>query len=229
MKSILILIYITLFPISLFSIDVDPVGNNVKMGVKKFKTGDYPGSLENFRQAEKDLKDDSRIEYNKGSTYYKLNDYQSATKHFEKSLKTKDNKLKARSLYNLGNTNAKMGDKKEAIKKYLEALKYDPEFAPARKNIEILRKKEEDDKKQNKNNQDGENQGNQNQDNTVKNQNPNQNQNNFQNQNQKNLDEEQNSKMTKSEAERILESSRNDTIKRRKLKERRPEYDSMFW
>ncbi len=215
----------------LFSFDVDPVGANVKSGVKKYKSGDYYGSLENFQTAEKDLKDDSRLEFNKGNAYYKLNDFATSAKHFEKASHSEDPALKIRSLYNLGNANAKQGDKKTAIKNYLDALKIDPNFTPARQNLELLRKKEDPKQNQNENEQ---NEGEEDKQN-PQNQPPSSQQNSSKSQKKQDSsntspeEQEQNKKMTKAEAERILESSRQDNVKRRKLKERKPNYDPMFW
>jgi tetratricopeptide (TPR) repeat protein len=230
-KNIRIFLYIFFLSSGvLFSFDIDPVGTNVKSGVKKYKSGDYYGSLENFQTAEKDLKDDSRLEFNKGNAYYKLNDFATSAKYFEKASQSEDPALKIRSLYNLGNANAKQGDKKTAIKNYLDALKIDPNFIPARQNLELLRRKEDPKQNQNENEQNEE----ENKQNSP-NQPPSSNQNPSQNKKQQNSsdnsseEQDQNKKMTKSEAERILESSRQDNVKRRKLKERKPNYDPMFW
>ena len=213
---------------SIFGYDVDPVGKKVKSAVQKYKTGDYNGSLDTFNEISPELKNDERLEFNKGTTYYKLNDYPSALKHFEKSLQTNDKDLKVRTLYNMGNTHYKQGDKISAIKSYLDALNLDPNFEPARKNLELIRKKE--DKQNNNNNQNNEDE------NEEKDQNKNPNSSNNQNspkkQKPKGSDEkdpENEKKLSKAEADRILESARQDQIKRRKLKERKPDYESMFW
>ena len=149
-----LVVYFTLFVFSsLSAFDVDPVGKSVKEGVERYKSQDFQGSLESFNQAETQVKEDERLSYNKGTSYYKLNDYKLALKYFEKSALSNDKDLKLRSLYNKGNTYAKLGDKKNAIKSYMEALNTNPEFLPARKNLELLTKKEDKDQKDQKQDQ----------------------------------------------------------------------------
>ena len=126
---------------TLFAFDVDPIGKNVKEGVERYKAQNYQGSLDSFNQAESQGKEEDRLYFNKGTSYYKLNDYKVALKYFEKSATSEDKDLKLRSLYNKGNTYAKLGDKKNAIKSYMDALSANPDFLPARKNLEMLTRK----------------------------------------------------------------------------------------
>ena len=123
---------------TLFAFDVDPIGKNVKEGVERYKAQNYQGSLDSFNQAESQGKEEDRLYFNKGTSYYKLKDYKLALKYFEKSATSEDKDLKLRSLYNKGNTYAKLGDKKNAIKSYMDALSANPDFLPARKNLEML-------------------------------------------------------------------------------------------
>jgi len=145
------LVFIFLFySSSILSFDVDPVGKNVKEGVERYKAQNFQGSLDSFNQAESQGKEDDKLYFNKGTSYFKLNDYKLALKYFEKSAASDDKDLKLRSLYNKGNTYAKLGDKKNAIKAYMDALNTNPDFLPARKNLEMLTRKDNKDKQDQK-------------------------------------------------------------------------------
>ncbi|MBK9502778.1 MAG: hypothetical protein IPO06_26065 [Leptospiraceae bacterium] len=63
----------------LFAFDVDPVGKNVKEGVERYKAQNFQGSLDSFNQAESQGKEDDKLYFNKGTSYYKLNDYKLAS------------------------------------------------------------------------------------------------------------------------------------------------------
>lgn len=230
----LILIYFNCFS-SLFAFDIDPIGKRVKEGVERYKAQDFQGSLESFNQAEAQAKEDDRLFFNKGTSYYKLNDYKLALKYFEKSAMSSDRELKLRSLYNKGNAYAKLGDKKNAIKSYMEALNTDSEFLPARKNLELLTKKEEKDQKDQKQDQKKNEE-------SEKDEQKEKDQNNSTSQNKKGKSEKQNEqeeqkdrepepnkKITKEEAERILESAKQNKINRKKMTQRQPERNEVFW
>ena len=217
-RSLFVVLFLSA-SLTLSAFDVDPVGKSVKEGVERYKSQDFQGSLESFNQAESQAKEDDRLSYNKGTSYYKLNDYKLALKYFEKSALSNDKDLKLRSLYNKGNTYAKLGDKKNAIKSYMDALNTDPEFLPARKNLELLTKKEDPDKKdQDKKNSTAKNKkdksGNEKKEEKEETQ---------------NKPSESNKQITKEEAERILESAKQSKINRKKMTQRQPERNEVFW
>jgi Ca-activated chloride channel family protein len=210
---------------SLLSFDVDPVGKKVKDGVKSYKEGNYSNSLENFQKAEPTIPDDKRISYNKGTALYKMGDYKSALKQFEKSATSIDDpELKAKSLYNMGNTHLKMGDKVSAIRSYLDALSVSPDFEAAKKNLDLLHR-EQKQKKDQQEEQSGNDESKESDDTPQE--------------KQSNSMEEKkdtkkqplpaNEKMKREEAERILESARQDKIKRRKMQSKRPDRNEIFW
>ena len=223
---------------TLFAFDVDPIGKNVKEGVERYKQQDFQGSLESFNLAENQSKEDDRLSYNKGTSYYKLNDYKLALKYFEKSALTSDKDLKLRSLYNKGNTYAKLGDKKNAIKSYMDALNTDPEFLPARKNLELLSQKENKDKQDQKQDQDKQNDSDKNEKEDKEQDKKNSSANNKKDKSGKEKQKEQdsqekptesNKQITKEEAERILESAKQNKINRKKMSQRQPERNEIFW
>jgi len=219
--SLLIYFCCSLFFV-VYGIDVDPIGKEIKNGVKKYKLGDFNGALESFQRVEKEISNDPRLEFNKGTGYYKLKDYNSALEQFEKVVEKADTDLKAKAFYNLGNTYYKMGEKKKAIQEYLNALKLNPNLEQAKRNLELIRQKEE--KPSNPENQE------------QTNSQQSQNQPAFPSKKQKlnsspteELDEQTRKQISKAEAERILESNRQDKIKRKKAKSKWSNYDDVFW
>jgi len=222
---------------SIFAFDVDPVGKNVKEGVERYKSQNYQGALESFNEAESQAKEDDRLFFNKGTGYYKLNDYKLALKYFEKSALSNDKDLRVKSLYNKGNTYAKLGDKKNAIRSYLDALSSNPDFLPARKNLEMLsRKQNQEDQKQEQENKESSDDKNKSEQNKKQEQSKNkkenqQNQTSEQNENNQKdeKNKESNQKMSKEEAERILESAKQNKINRKKMNERPQDRNDIFW
>ena len=227
-KKILLVLSFIFVSGSIYSFDVDPVGKNIKEGVQKYKSGDFHGALDNFNHAEAKKEDDPRTLFNKGTAYYKLDDYKLALKYFEKAAETEDKTLKAKALYNKGNTYVKMGDKLNAVKAYSDTLSIAPEFAPARKNLELLRKKEE--KKENDSQEkekDDENEDEKDKQNGKENQDKNKKKMKKEDSGETEKEEER-KKLSKEEAERILNSTRQDNIKRRKYIQNPPKND-VFW
>lgn len=204
------------------AIDVDPVGNKVKEGVKNYRDGNFPKALDSFQKAGDGIPEDKRVYFNKGTALYKMGDYKSALSEFEKSASTKDDPdLKARSLYNMGNTYYKMGDKISAIKSYLDSLNVSPDFEPSKKNLELIQREEQNkDKKENQSKDENDKENNEK--NSSRDNSPT---------DKESSPEEmpKNEKMKREEAERILESARQDKIKRRKMQNRRPDRNEIFW
>ena len=83
-----------------------------------------------------------------------------AVDSYMKAASAGDDEIKKKSFFNLGNIYAKSGRKKEAAENYIAALKVDPEYDKARKNLEYLSMKNQNDNQDNQDNQS--NQSNQN-------------------------------------------------------------------
>lgn len=222
--SLLILFWVTT---SAMAVDVDPLGKEVKSGVRKYKQGDFNGALDSFQKVEKEMPEDPRVSFNKGAGYYKLGDFDTALEHFEKSFQKGDTELKAKSLYNMGNTYYKKGDKKRAIEHYLGALSQNPNLEQAKRNLELVRKKEEKPPQKNSQNseepekQEGDNQSSQA---GIDQKNP-----PSKKDSKSEESEEMQKQMSRKEAERIMESNRQDKIKRKKAKTKWSNYNEVFW
>ena len=154
-----------------------------------------------------------------------MGDYKSALKQFEKSAGSIDDpELKAKSLYNMGNTHLKMGDKVSAIRSYLDALSVSPDFEAAKKNLDLLHREQKQKKDQpedpsgNDDSKENEDAPQEKQSNSME-----------EKKDTKNKPLPANEKMKREEAERILESARQDKIKRRKMQSKRPDRNEIFW
>ncbi|WCL47615.1 tetratricopeptide repeat protein [Leptospira sp. GIMC2001] len=116
----------------------DPTGNSIRQGIDFFYDKNYDNAVSSFEQAEDDLPDDPRIEFNKGSVKIHDGRHSEAITHLEKSLENPDPEWKSKSYYNLGKAYSAMGQKKKALDSYRKSLEYDPINKAARKNLELL-------------------------------------------------------------------------------------------
>lgn len=239
MKYLLIVLFLPICLMAESFLEIDPVGNRIKEGLSEYKKQNYQGSLEKFHKAMDHLdENDPRLSFNKGASYYKLNDPNLALKYFEKSANSTDKSIKSKSHFNRGNSFYKSGDKLSAIKSYMDALKTDPNSKNAQKNIELIRK-EYNEKKKQQNQNTAANSKNPNNQNSQKNmQSPDDrtssNSENKTPEDQSNSnqfhDKENNSpKITREDAERILDSIKQNQIRRKKNTVNQKKRSEIFW
>jgi Ca-activated chloride channel homolog len=124
-------------------------GENRK-GIEAYEKGDYSAALNHFIEAQLKDPDKPEIFYNIGNAYYKLNDFQSAEKSYEQAMKTDKPELRQKILYNIGNSKYRMNMLDQAISGYEDALKINPQDHDARQNLEFVKKKLEQQKKEQK-------------------------------------------------------------------------------
>lgn len=95
--------------------------------------------------------------YNAGVTAYRTNDFTSAASAFEQATASTDRALQQRAFYNLGNASYRRGEAdptkamplwERALKGYESALAIDPSDADAKFNLDLVKKKIEEFKKQ---------------------------------------------------------------------------------
>ncbi len=127
--------------------------NPVKQGVQAYEKGDFQKAKKLFIDAQLDNPDDPRLYYDIGTAAYAAGEYALAKDNFSQVLASGDKALRKDALYNLANTRYKMGDLKGAVKDYERLLKDFPEDTQAKENLEFVRKKLEELKK-NENQQD---------------------------------------------------------------------------
>jgi len=209
----------------------------VRKGNNDFSNGSFNEAEINYRKALDKNPENGTAQFNLGDAMYQQENYEKAAEVFSKAnIKGKTATERSDLYYNLGNSMLKAGKAEEATAAYKQALRENPKNDNARYNLEYLRKKQKknqnkdqkkDNKKdqnkkdQNKKNQDKQNQDKQDQDKKEQNK---QNQ-DKQNQQQQNQDksqqdqkqgkqnEQQAQKISKKDAERMLDALKNNEKK----------------
>ncbi len=120
---------------------IDPYRDEVREGNRRFDGGDYSGAEDRYRAAERYApreRDRNRLRFNHGDARYMQGDYDGALDHFRGALRSGDRETQKKALFNAGNAYMKKGDFRAAAGAYMDALKIDPEYAPAKKNLEYM-------------------------------------------------------------------------------------------
>ena len=204
-----------------------------------YENGDYAKAETLYRNAIQKNSDNPKLYFNLGNTLVKQGKYKDALNVYEhyKTMVNKPD-LKSKADYNIGNVYAEMKQWQKAMNYYKQSLHYDTDDHQAKHNYELAYNKLQDQKKKNKkqnknnnNNKNNKNQKKQNKnDNKKQQQNQNQrkngdnkkqNQQNNQNQNRKNDQNKQQprngqnkqqqrpNKITKAQAQKILQALEN--------------------
>lgn len=139
---------------------LDPYRDHVDDGNGRFHEKKYDQALNSYQSAEgfaPNLGEKNKLKFNYGDVEYMRGDYDGALHNFRESLKSGDKDVQKKALFNMGNALLKKGDTEGALNAYINALNIDPEYVPAKKNIEhILKKKDPPkDKKNNKDDKNG--------------------------------------------------------------------------
>ncbi|HOA06813.1 MAG TPA: tetratricopeptide repeat protein [Spirochaetota bacterium] len=152
-----------LFCTVLFLAFLDPFKDYNDKGIEAYGRGEYEKALQLFEKASSysaPANSLAALEYNKAKVYAAMKKESEAVDSYMKAASAGDDEIKKKSFFNLGNIYAKSGRKKEAAENYIAALKVDPEYDKARKNLEYLSMKNQNDNQDNQDNQS--NQSNQN-------------------------------------------------------------------
>jgi Ca-activated chloride channel family protein len=133
---------------------LDPYRDAVSSGNREFQEKKYNGAKRYYRKAERyapGQEDRKKLSFNQGDAEYMLEDYESAVADFRRALQSEDRDVQKKALFNIGNARVKEGNYREAVEAYVNALKIDPEYLPAKKNLEHLLKKKENKNQDDKN------------------------------------------------------------------------------
>src|SRR6185503_9381694 len=129
--------------------------------LKQYQEGRYEKALEEYQRSLKSKPDDPRLHFNAGTAAFQNEDYEQALAHLNSALITQEVPLQQRAYYNIGNTQFRLGESaqepqkkqglwEQSIKSYDSALKLDPKDADAEFNRQLVKKKLEELKQQQK-------------------------------------------------------------------------------
>ncbi len=213
----------------------------IRKGNKEFDKGNYSQAELSFRQAQAVDTASGDITYNIGNSLYMQKKYDKALGGYQKSLQqTKDPGRLATNLHNAGNALFKLNKYQESVEAYKKALRLNPSDNQTRYNLALAQQKLKDQQKNN--NQNNKNNKDQNKDKNKQNKKDNKDKKNDQkkdnkdnkqnqNQNQKQQQQQQQPKISKQDAQRMLdalqtgENKAQERVKAQKMKAqtRKPE------
>jgi Ca-activated chloride channel family protein len=211
--------------VSLFMISAgfaQSMRGKINAGNKMYHQEKYDEALNKYKDA---LLDDPKNEiatFNQGDASYKIQKYDEAIESFQKVLGSKDLKSEEQAHFNIGNSFFKQDKLQESIQAYKMALDLDPDDQDAKYNLELARAKlkEQAQKQQmqqqpQQQQQDGQNQQQQQQQSQQQEQQQQQQQQQTQPQNPEQVNKD---KMSKKDAERILDALKNQEKDKQKLR-----------
>ncbi len=203
---------------------MDPYHDEVKAGNGKYLQKLYEDAANHYRKARPcapDKREQSKLKFNEGAVQYQKGDYDAAIDSFRQSLQSEDRDVQKKAFFNMGNVYLKKGNMEEAVNAYVSALKIDPNYLPAKKNLEYLMKKKDEEKNREQDkNQEGQKQPSRGKDEKGK--------------DGKNKAEKQKSsggeaRMSRDQVMRIMESMKNKPVRRDKGKGDGERYLEKAW
>jgi Ca-activated chloride channel family protein len=129
--------------------------------LKNYKSGRFDAALTEYDRLLKDKPDDARLHFNAGTAAYRAKEYAEAQKHLNAAVFTDDLQLQQQAYYNLGNAQFRLGEQIEdlgkrqeawnqAVNSFDSALKLNPKDTDAQFNLDLVKKKIEELKQQQK-------------------------------------------------------------------------------
>ena len=116
-----------------------------------YRLGRFAEAEKIYADSDMDNPKDLRYRYNRGCANYQGADYKGAMAAFSSVLRrAQDSRTRLKAAYNLGNTAFKQGDFASAAAHYKKAVLIDPESENARYNLEIVLRRLEKQKKEQK-------------------------------------------------------------------------------
>jgi tetratricopeptide (TPR) repeat protein len=207
------------------------IRSKVNEGNSQYHEEKYEEALNNYQDALLDDPKNNIAIFNQGDALYKLKKYEKAIESYQKIVGSEDRMIDSKAYYNIGNAYFKQDKLQESIQSYIRALDLNPDDHDAKYNLELARAKlkEMADKQQQQPQQSGQQQqgqGNENQEGEDEQQSQAEQQQAEQSSGEEEGEEEQQNegleeseeKMTKEDAERILDALKNDEQDTQKLR-----------
>lgn len=181
----------------------------INEGNRKYKENKFVDSEVLYRKALDKNKESFHGTFNLGDALYKQEKYADAAEEFNKAIsKSKDKEHRAKAYHNLGNSLLKAQKIPESIEAYKNALKLNPNDMDTKYNLEFAKLLLQQQQQQNQNKENQENKKEQEKQ---------------QEQQQNQQQTQQDQKISKEDAERILEALRNEEKDvQKKLKKKAP-------
>lgn len=209
----IILFAVLILPLTINGQTIRSMNNH---GVDAYKKQQYGTAEKNFSDGLKKSPETSELHFNLGDAFYKQQKYDDAIKSFQNALAfTEDQNIKSKAYHNIGNSLLKSEKVKESVEAYKNSLKLNPNDKDTKYNLSYalsLLKQQQNQNQQQQQNQNQQNNNDQ-KDQDKKDQQDQENQQKQQNKDeaakQDNLKQEKN-KISKEEAERILEALKNN-------------------
>ena len=227
MKNLIWIFGIFILSLPLGYLKAQSVRSLNNKGVDLYKEGKFADSEVNFKKGSMKEPKNFETNFNLGDAYYKQGRYDDAIKSYQSALtESESSEQKAKVYHNIGNSLLKDKKIKPSIEAYKNSLKLNPNDEETKYNLSYALSllKNQNKQQQSQNNKNNKNNKNQNKD-QNKNQDKNQNQNKKKNQNNQqnkppenqtakkdNLKQMDKNKLTKEEADRILDALKNNEI-----------------
>ncbi len=111
-------------------------------GNRRYAEGKYDEANDHYRDAEIDNPASPIVKFNIGDALYQKRNYEEALKAYQEAIQKSDNpELQAQGYYNMGNTLYRLNKWPESILAYQQALKLNPNDEDAKYNLEYVRAK----------------------------------------------------------------------------------------
>jgi Ca-activated chloride channel homolog len=182
----------------------------LRQGNSKFEKGDYKEAEKDYRKALEINKESVKGQFNLGTAVYKNNNFEEATKIYNNLAdKNSARDVQSKVFHNLGNSYLQSKEYEKSIDAYKKSLMNNPKNVDTKYNLEyakMMLKKQQQQQQQNKDNKDKKDDKKDQQDKKDQ----------KQDQNQKNDQQTQpqdQKKISKEDAERMLEALKNDEKK----------------
>lgn len=120
---------------------------NVREGNERVAAGDAAGALPHYSAAEAAVGSRPEIDYDRGVALFRQGRADEARDAWRQALQRGAGPLSSRSSQNIGNALAALGDREGAKQAFVEALRQDPRNEDARFNLEVLLRKEQEERR----------------------------------------------------------------------------------
>lgn len=112
----------------------------IREGNELYAEKKYDQALNRYQDALLSVPENRRIQFNVANALYQKKKYEEAMKEFQKVVGTEELPLEEQTYFNMGNTLFRLGKLPESILAYQQALKIDPNDMDAKYNLEYVRR-----------------------------------------------------------------------------------------